>query len=53
MYSRTIIAMIIATGLLAATSVRADVQVFACEPEWAALASEIGGGDIETSCCTS
>ena len=52
MYSRTIIAMIIATGLLAATSVRADVQVFACEPEWAALASEIGGGDIKATSAT-
>jgi len=31
---------------------RADLQVFACEPEWAALAAEIGGSLVETHSAT-
>ena len=29
--------------VLASPSARAEVRVFTCEPEWAALAEEIGG----------
>ncbi len=32
------------TGFVA--SAWADVRIFACEPEWAALATEIGAGDV-------
>ncbi len=32
--------------LAAALPVRADVRVFACEPEWAALAKELGGDKV-------
>jgi zinc/manganese transport system substrate-binding protein len=31
---------------------RADLNVFACEPEWAALASEIGGDKVNTNSAT-
>jgi zinc/manganese transport system substrate-binding protein len=31
---------------------RADLRVFACEPEWASLAEEIGGNHVETSSAT-
>lgn len=31
---------------------RAETNVFACEPEWAALAKEIGGNNIETFAAT-
>lgn len=33
--------------ILVSTSANADVKVFACEPEWAALAHEIGGEKLE------
>jgi zinc/manganese transport system substrate-binding protein len=32
---------------------RADLNVFACEPEWAALASDIGGGLVKADSATS
>ena len=35
----------IAAGALASPAV-AQVRVFACEPEWAALAEAVGGGDV-------
>lgn len=31
---------------------KADLNVFACEPEWAALAEEIGGSKVNTSSAT-
>ena len=34
------------------TSVRAGIDVFTCEPEWAALAGEIGGEHINASSAT-
>ena len=33
-------------GGVPASSATAEVRVFACEPEWAALAEAIGGGDV-------
>lgn len=33
-------------------AVHADLEVFTCEPEWAALASEIGGDKVEVSSAT-
>ena len=39
-------------GLLATNSARAAVQVFACEPEWAALAVEVGGEGVEVISAT-
>lgn len=31
---------------------KADLNIFACEPEWAALAQEIGGNNVKTSSAT-
>ena len=45
-------ALLIAILLLLATPAAAKVNVFACEPEWAALAQEIGGPDIEVFTAT-
>jgi zinc/manganese transport system substrate-binding protein len=33
-------------------AVHANLEVFACEPEWAALASEIGGDNVKVSSAT-
>ncbi len=38
--------------VLGATSARASVQVFACEPEWAALATELGGDAVAATTAT-
>ncbi|CAN5298666.1 zinc ABC transporter substrate-binding protein [soil metagenome] len=38
---------IIAFGLLATGAAHADLRVFACEPEWAALAEELGGDAVK------
>ncbi len=32
--------------MLAATAAHAKIEVFACEPEWGALASELGGDKV-------
>ena len=37
---------------MSACSASASVHVFACEPEWAALATEIGGDKLEVSSAT-
>jgi len=33
-------------------SAQATLNVFACEPEWAALAREVGGGDVKVYTAT-
>lgn len=38
--------------LLLPLAVRADINIFACEPEWAALAGEIGGQHVDTYSAT-
>ena len=43
---------VLAAGLFAPPPVRADVKVFACEPEWAALAREVGGDRIDAFSAT-
>lgn len=40
------------TTVLMAGAARASVEVFACEPEWAALATEIGGDKVDTHSAT-
>lgn len=47
--SRLLLALTLVIAPLAA---RADLDVFACEPEWAALASEIGGELVESESAT-
>ena len=39
----------LALGLLAAGAAQAELRVFACEPEWAALAEELGGEHVEAT----
>ena len=41
----TATALILAGAVLASPAM-AEVRVFACEPEWAALAEAVGGGDV-------
>lgn len=38
--------LVAALAALAPSAASADARVFACEPEWAALAGEIGGDDV-------
>ena len=47
-YMRTILLLL----LLPAVPVAAEVRVFACEPEWAALAGEIGGELVSADSAT-
>ena len=44
--------LIISLGLLSAAPAQADLQVFACEPEWKALAEEIGGELVSAESAT-
>jgi zinc/manganese transport system substrate-binding protein len=46
---RRINVTILALGLLAAGAAQAELRVFACEPEWAALAEELGGEHVEAT----
>ncbi len=39
--------------LVAATAARANLEIFACEPEWAALATELGGDKVNVFAATS
>ena len=39
-------------ALMSASSTQASVHIFSCEPEWAALSSEIGGDLITVSAAT-
>ncbi len=39
-------------GLLAGTAAQAALKVFACEPEWGALARELGGPQVEVTVAT-
>lgn len=53
MYPRHFARLFLALLLSATSCAHAAVQVFACEPEWAALAGEIGGDKVETVSATS
>jgi len=45
--SRKLLATVLAfAGVALAAPAIAEVRVFACEPEWAALAEAVGGGDV-------
>jgi len=52
MATRSLVRVCFTLFLLTTACARADVQVFACEPEWAALAGEIGGDKVETVSAT-
>ena len=53
MMNRSIIlALLAAPTLLVAASAHASLRIFACEPEWAALAQELGGSLVDVSVAT-
>ena len=49
---RTALAAAFAAALLAPAAADAEVRILACEPEWAALAEEIGGDDVTVHSAT-
>jgi zinc/manganese transport system substrate-binding protein len=53
MNHRTLFAMIAAPLALLALPAHAALRIFACEPEWGALAQELGGSLVEVSVATS
>jgi zinc/manganese transport system substrate-binding protein len=52
MNRKTLLALIAAPLALLALPAHAALHVFACEPEWGALAQELGGGLVEVSVAT-
>ncbi len=52
-FFKTINQWILVSLLLAAGTAAADIKVFACEPEWAALAGQLGGDKLEAFSATS
>jgi len=53
MIRNTLIALLAAPLALLASPADAALRVFACEPEWGALAQELGGSLVEVSVATS
>ena len=53
MNQKTLFALIAAPLALLAFPAHAALRVFACEPEWGALAQELGGSLVEVSVATS
>lgn len=51
--TRTVSMIIAAAALLVAAPAHADLRVFACEAEWAALAGELGGDHLDIYSATS
>ena len=47
-----ILAICFCLGMIHVQHARAGLKVFACEPEWASLAREIGGAEVETDSAT-
>jgi zinc/manganese transport system substrate-binding protein len=52
MHRKTFSVLIAALPLLLAMPAQAALRVFACEPEWGALANELGGALVEVSVAT-
>lgn len=53
MMNRKTVYTILATAMLLALPAHAALRVFACEPEWGALAQELGGNLVDVSVATS
>jgi len=53
MNRKTFLALLVAPLVLLAVPAQAALRVFACEPEWGALAQELGGNLVEVSVATS
>ena len=50
--NRKTLSLALAAALLLALPAHAALRVFACEPEWGALAQELGGSDVEVAVAT-
>jgi zinc/manganese transport system substrate-binding protein len=50
---RSLLLALVAPFLLCVLPAQAALRVFACEPEWGALAQELGGSNVEVSVATS
>ena len=50
--NRKTLSLVLAAPLLLALPAHAALRVFACEPEWGALAQELGGSDVEVAVAT-
>ena len=46
MFRKLIIYSVATLGWITSTPASAELRIFACEPEWAALAREIGGDKV-------
>ncbi len=53
MNRKTLFALLAAPVLLLALPAQAALRIFACEPEWGALAQELGGNLVEVAVATS
>ncbi len=53
MNRKSILALVVAALMLLAVPAQAALRVLACEPEWGALAQELGGNLVEVSVATS
>ncbi len=53
MNRKSILALVVAPLMLLAVPAQAALRVLACEPEWGALAQELGGNLVEVSVATS
>ena len=53
MNRKTVLAMLMAPLVLLTVPAHAALRIFACEPEWGALAQELGGDLVEVSVATS
>ncbi len=53
MMNRKMVSLLLAAPLLLALPAHAALRVFACEPEWGALAQELGGSLVDVSVATS
>jgi zinc/manganese transport system substrate-binding protein len=52
MFRKLIIYSVATLGWITSTPASAELRIFACEPEWAALAREIGGDKVTTYSAT-
>ena len=52
MNRHTFLALLAAPLVLLATPAQAELRIFACEPEWGALAQELGGSLVDVSVAT-
>lgn len=47
-----LVPLVVASGMIMSSPAAADLRVFACEPEWAALAREVGGDRVDAFSAT-